>query len=61
MLIDTYKTHSCINCGHDTTLIDTNTAYAVCNEDCRYDLWVEKVSNQYDYSYLEEKYNNNEL
>ena len=43
MLIDTNVTRSCINCGRDTNCLDTRTQMGTCNEDCRYDLWVESM------------------
>jgi sarcosine oxidase delta subunit len=43
MLTETDKLRSCINCGRDTTVLDTHTLKGVCNEDCRYDLWVENL------------------
>lgn len=39
MLINNRHTNQCINCGHNTVLVDTNTNHPICSDDCIDDLW----------------------
>lgn len=48
MLIETEKERICINCGSETMILDTRTNMAVCNDDCRFDLWIENLYKNHD-------------